>query len=253
MKSTKHPSGFSGLTGSHLKWIALITMFLDHIGAALLENGLLPQISSAVLAGTSFQFSAGDYEFWYNVNFVLRLIGRLSFPLYCFLLVEGFLHTKNVARYALRLALLAVLSEIPFDLAFYNTIFDLQLQNVFFTLFIGVLVLWGMNDLEKRYPKRTFLPYLLIFIGMMVAYFLQTDYDAFGVLLIVLLYLLRDSKKHQCLFGALCTFWEYSAPLAFLPVWFYNGKRGTQLPKWFFYSFYPVHLLLLFALRLLFF
>lgn len=246
-----HRTNFAGFTGAHLKWIALITMLIDHISAVLLETGLLPQIASAVLAGNSFDYLPKDYEFWYNVNFFLRLIGRLAFPLYCFLLVEGFLHTKSRRNYALRLGIFALISEIPFDLAVHGKWFDLQMQNVFFTLFLGVIVLYGIRYLEVKYPKRTLLPYVIVFVGMFVAYFLQTDYDAFGILLIVMLYLLREDKVRQCVFGAVCTVWEYSAPLAFIPVWFYNGKRGNQLPKYFFYTFYPVHLLLLAGLRML--
>ena len=88
----------TGLTGSLLKWIAILTMLIDHIGAALLEIGLLPQIANAVLAGNSFDYVMKDYTFWYGLDDVLRSIGRLAFPLFCFLLVEGFLHTKNVKQ-----------------------------------------------------------------------------------------------------------------------------------------------------------
>ena len=251
MYTSKKRKTFSGFTGSHLKWIALITMCIDHIGAILLESGLLPLISSAVLAGHSFEYLPADYEFWYGLNSVLRLIGRVSFPLYCFLLVEGFLHTKSIARYALRLGLFALLSEVPFDLALYGTPFDLHMQNVFFTLFFGLLVLWGMKRTEERAGRPTFLTYGVAFFGMLAAYFLQTDYDAFGILLIAMLYLLRSDRKWLCIFGCCATLWERTAPLAFLPIWFYTGERGKQFPKYFFYAFYPLHLILLAGLRLL--
>ena len=86
----------AGLSGSHLKWIAIITMLIDHIGAALLELGFLPQVANAVLAGNSYNYVVADYHFWYNFDRILRAIGRLAFPIFCFLLVEGFLHTTNV-------------------------------------------------------------------------------------------------------------------------------------------------------------
>ncbi len=242
----------SGLTGSHLKWIAIITMFIDHIGAVILENGLLLQVSNAVLGGNSFDFLVADYHFWYNCNLVLRFIGRLSFPLFCFLLVEGFLHTKNLKKYALRLGLFAIISEVPFDLAVYNNYFDLTSQNVFFTLLIGLVVLWSMNYFSETLPANmTPCRYLVAATGMLFAEFFQTDYAAFGVLLIVLLYELRSSRKWQCILGAILTlFSSYTAPLAFLFIYFYNGERGRQLPKYFFYAFYPVHLLLLYFIRM---
>lgn len=249
MKATKK----TGLTGSTLKLIAIITMFIDHIGAILLENGLLLQVSDSVLAGNSFDFLVADYHFWSNFNLVLRLIGRLAFPLFCFLLVEGFLHTKNVKKYALRLGLFALISEVPFDLAVYNSFFDLHSQNVFFTLLLGLLVLWGLQYFKENLPV-TMMPlrYLAAITGMLAAHFLQTDYAAFGVLLIVLLYELRENRKWQCIGGALLTlFKSYTAPLAFLFAYYYNGERGKQLPKYVFYAFYPAHLLLLYFIRVL--
>lgn len=243
----------SGLTGSHLKWIAILTMLIDHIGAALLERALLPQIANAVLAGNAFHFLPADYHTWYNFDSVLRYIGRLAFPIFCFLLVEGFLHTKNVKNYLLRLGIFAMLSEIPFDLAFNNSILELSSQNVFFTLFIGLVVLWGLQYFEETLPSHMLpLRYLVAITGMMFALFLRTDYDALGVLLIVLLYELKASRKWQCIIGAIVMlFSSYTAPLAFLFLWFYNGERGKQLPKYFFYAFYPVHLLGLCLIRML--
>lgn len=240
---------FAGFNGTHLKWLALICMCIDHAGAVLLENGLLPKITSSVLAGSSYDYLTNDYLLWYHLSIICRLIGRLAFPLYCFLLVEGFLHTKNLIRYALRLGILALLSELPFDLSIYGTCFNLQHQNVFFTLLFGLLVLYGMNYMEIKHPHRRILPYLVIFGGMLASSFFRTDYDAFGILLIVMLYLLRENRRMQCIVGAVCTIWEGSAPLAFIPIRFYNGERGKQGSKYFYYLFYPLHLLLLYLLH----
>lgn len=242
----------NGLTGSHLKWIAIITMFIDHIGYTLLEAGLLPKISDAVLAGNSFDFLPTDYHFWYNADLVLRFIGRLAFPLFCFLIVEGFLHTKSIKKYALRLGLFALISEVPFDLAVSDTVFDLSSQNVFFTLFIGLLTLWGLQYFEESLSVRLApLRYLVAITGMLAAQFLQTDYAAFGVLLIVLLYEFRHNRMWQCIAGAIyMLFNSYTGPLAFLLIYFYNRERGKQLPKYVFYAFYPVHLLVLYFVRM---
>ncbi len=242
-----------GLSGSHLKWIAIITMLIDHIGAALLELGLLPQIASAVLAGNSFDFLPTDYHFWYNMDAVLRAIGRLAFPIFCFLLVEGFLHTKNVKKYALRLGLFALISEIPFDLAFNGKLLEVSYQNVFFTLFIGLLVLIGLQYFEKSLPLHlSWLRFLVALTGILFAVFLRTDYDAFGIMLIVLLYEFRNHQTLQCIAGAiLMLFNSTTGCFAFLLIWFYNGERGKQLPKYFFYAFYPAHLIVLFLMRLI--
>ena len=238
------------LTGAHLKWIALSTMLIDHIGAVLLETGPLPLTADAVLAGNSFRYLPADYTFWYTINFILRLIGRIAFPLYCFLLVEGFFHTKSLLKYTLRLGMFALISEVPYDLARSGSPIDFEMQNVYFTLLIGLLVLWAMKELDASLPVHMApVKYLAALTGMMIAEFLQTDYSAFGVLLIVLLFLFHNNRKQQCILGAVSTLWEYTAPLAFLLTWHYNGERGKQLPKYFFYTFYPLHLLLLSVLR----
>ena len=100
--------GFS-LSGTALKRIACLSMLLDHIGASLLENGLFKQGA----------FWPGDVQ----LDGVLRLAGRLAFPIFCFLAVEGFLHTHDVKKYVRRLLLFGLLSEVPFDLAFFRTPF----------------------------------------------------------------------------------------------------------------------------------
>lgn len=243
----------TGLTGAHLKWIAILTMLIDHIGAALLELGLLPKIANAVLAGNSFQYLVADYHFWYRFDDVLRAIGRLAFPLFCFLLVEGFLHTKNSKKYALRLGFFALISEIPFDLAFNEKLLEISYQNVFFTLLIGLLVLIGLKYFEETLPPHfSWLRFLVALTGILFAVFLRTDYDAFGIMLIVLLYEFRNLKTLRCIAGAiLMLFNSTTGCLAFLLIWFYNGERGKQLPKYFFYLFYPAHLMVLFLVRII--
>lgn len=244
---------FSGFSGTNLKLLALITMFIDHIGAVVLETGLLPAIYSALLSRHPTDHLPGDYTFWLNIDTVLRMIGRLAFPIYCFLLVEGFLHTRSAARYVLRLGLFALISEIPFDLALYNRPFVSDMQNVFFTLFLGLLALMGMQHakrlLEQYAPKLQFLSLLPLAVCALFAGLLRADYFAFGVLFIGILYLTRQNRKTQCIAGAIGIAWEVTAPLAFVPIYFYNGERGRLRVKYAFYAFYPLHLLLLAMIR----
>lgn len=224
-----------GLSGSTLKWIAIAAMVIDHMGAGILEAYVLNAWGGSPLGGMFLQ----KWDEILAVDRVLRYIGRPSFPIFCFLLVQGFLHTHDVKRYAMRLGLFALISEVPFDLALHIRPFYWQAQNVFFTLLTGLLVIWFIHSHKNSLPARMF----GLLAGAAAAEFLHLDYGAFGVALIVLLYLLREKKPAMCILGALCCAWETTAPLAFLPIWFYNKKRGRQ-PKWFFYWFYPVHLLL---------
>ena len=104
-------------SGTALKTIACITMLVDHIGASCIEAGIL---TPGLDAGTLSQDALSTYPL-YRLDMVLRFTGRLAFPLFCFLLVEGFVHTHNVKGYLGRLVLFGLLSEVPFDLAFFRT------------------------------------------------------------------------------------------------------------------------------------
>ena len=132
-----------GISGSTLKMIAVITMLIDHVAAGVLGRYL----TMYALDSTP---GAIDYNTLWIIYEVMRGIGRVAFPIYCFLLVEGFTHTKSVGKYSLRLLLFAFVSEVPFDLLFNGKVVDLSYQNVFFTLWIGLLVMWGFQWVELR-------------------------------------------------------------------------------------------------------
>ena len=132
-------------SGTALKTIACITMLVDHIGASCIEAGILtPGLDS----GTLSRDTLSAYPL-YRLDMVLRFTGRLAFPIFCFLLVEGFVHTHDVKKYVRRLFLFALISEVPFDLAFFRTPFDFSAQNVYWTLALGVLAMAGLKHFEK--------------------------------------------------------------------------------------------------------
>lgn len=236
MKNSK----YRFLSGGALKIIAVLTMLTDHIGAALLGPYLMYG-----------QLSPESYEALHRVYRVLRNAGRTAFPVFCFLLVEGCLHTRDKRKYALRLLGFSVLSEAPFDLAVFGKL-TLASQNVFFTLLIGLLVVWGMQIAERM--GRGSLPAAaaqaaVLAVGAGAAAALHTDYGAAGVILIAVLYLCRGSLVMAGIAGYLVFLWEAWSFPGFLAIQFYNGKRGIGL-KYFFYLFYPLHLLILAVLRL---
>lgn len=226
-----------GLSGSSLKLIAVITMLIDHIGAAVLARGLVMGLWSPEL---------------YGVYSAMRIIGRVAFPIYCFLLVEGFEHTRDRKKYALRLLLFAIISEVPFDLAFKSKVLEFSYQNVFFTLFIGLITIMVIRVVEEKQEWQPWLKTTAIIAiglaGMAIAYLLKTDYDAMGVMCILALYLFRRTRGLQILAGCI-TFGSFELPalVAFIPIAFYNGKRGWNI-KYFFYVFYPLHLLVLYLI-----
>lgn len=224
-----------------LKWIAVLSMLIDHFGAAFFI------IYTSYYDGSE-QFPWAD-EFYY---YVLRGIGRTAFPIFCFVLVEGFFHTRNKRKHVILLFLFALLSEIPFDLALRNQLWDIKGQNVFWTLLIGFLAIWAIETVRKSgkwdIVFRLSFSMVIGMCSMLLAELLRTDYSAFGVLLILVLYVFHENRIRACLFGLLCMVWEIWCFPGFLCIYFYNGKRGRG-SKYFFYVFYPLHLIFLYGLR----
>ena len=148
-------SGKSSVTGFGLKLIALVTMAIDHIGAAIVEPVIYHGETLASETGGMEGLTAYMIEnnWLYILDDILRVIGRLAFPLFCFLLCEGFRKTKHLKRYIFNLFLFGLIAEVPFDLAFNGgNLIYLYGQNVFFTLLIGLLVLCGIRFFsEKEY------------------------------------------------------------------------------------------------------
>lgn len=233
-----------GISGSTLKLIAIITMLIDHLAAGVLLRYLQVDWSET---------GAGIYT-------LMRGIGRIAFPIFCFLLTEGFVHTGNRRRYALRMAAFALVSEVPFDLVFRGQVLETTYQNVFFTLLIGFCTMAAIDAIGRAESAHirtqiagvAVLPMLgqaaAAILGMAFAEALRTDYGARGVMCILVFYVFRKSRLAQIFAGCLAfVWWEPPALLAFCPIALYNGKRGWRI-KYFFYLFYPVHLFLLYLL-----
>lgn len=253
-----------GLSGAVLKNTAYVAMFIDHFFAVIFLNYMnLHPVNGGWDPTLLPIYRAG------------RAIGRIAFILFAFLIVEGFFCTKNRARFLLRLFLFALLSEIPFDLALSGTPVAWKSQNVYWTLFLGVLLLAVWEYLSHYGSVLAKTGQALAVTAICAAAFVgATDYRFMGILLIFAFYLTRDRDGGVqfmavglvMLFGT----WgsnliryagQYTADylfrtslremyglFAFLLIFFYNGRRGRQLPKPFYYAFYPLHLLLLYGI-----
>ena len=240
-------SNIQFFSGSTLKMIAIITMMIDHIGAFLM-------IYTTPLYNNGNELIA-NAESWY---WVMRQIGRTAFPIFCFLLVEGFLYTKDSFFYLARLMFFSVVSEVPFDIAVSGTWISWKNQNVFFTLALGLgmlMVLKAVMDYksEKMKLAMEFLSFDLlqggvVIIFLVLAELIQCDYGGMGIFLIAILYYTRNQRLLACVAGYLSFLWEPFCLPAFLLIPFYSGKRGKQM-KYLFYAFYPVHLLVIVVFR----
>ena len=224
-----------GLPQEGLKLLAAGTMLLDHMGYLLFGNAL-----------------------W------MRAVGRLAFPLYAFLLVEGFYHTRNFGRYLGRLLLCALLSELPFDLALWGRVSAPEHQNVLVTLFLALICLWFLDLARelKRPALRVLGSAAAILIASGLAEAIRSDYGALGIWFTALFYFTYGLPPWAIpLQGAALALLsaaytgsfldpELLSACAALPLALYDGRQLTRSPgvKWGFYLFYPVHLLLLWAI-----
>ncbi len=200
----------------------------------------------------------------------LRCVGRLAFPLFAFFIVEGYAHTRDFGRYFRRLAILAVVSEIPFNLE-NGTVFDPARQNVLWTFCLALLTLRGLEALGR---ERGFGRWagcgLVLAAGFAAGELLRTDYGGWGVVTVALLYLCRSGKYAKLwlllamaavnglgmgsltmpVFGGEMPIQIFA--VAALPViWLYNGQAGPRGLRRAFYVFYPAHLLVLEGIRTL--
>lgn len=221
------------LNGFHLKLIAVCTMFIDHMGDTLFPGVM-----------------------W------LRCIGRVAFPIFCFLIAEGCVHTHDRKKYVLRLLVFAVLSEIPFNLMTGRAVWNPYDQNVLWTLLLGAAVCWIMDGVLKR---RTAPAFVLTGAAMVAAFWLLevfcTDYGGWGMLLVAMFYGVRRAPYGQAakmaaqavglaffcigvMGGVTIELWALTA---LVPIWLYNGQRGFshKAVQYGFYAFYPLHILIL--------
>ena len=251
MMNNQSVAGEHGISGYWLKMIAVITMLIDHSAATILERILVQMLSWAPA-------TVDNWEQWYRLDLLLRGIGRMAFPIYCFLLVEGFHYTHSRRKYAARLFVFALISEVPFDMALNQSVLEFSYNNVFFTLFLGLLVIMAADWVMERFSSDNLTSEigritLLVVIGMvgcaLASYVISCDYGASGVIAIYIMYLLRSKRElgfalAVVSLGVFSGELELLALLMLIPLHFYNGTRGKQ-HKYFFYAFYPLHLLLL--------
>lgn len=240
----------SGLFSSFaLKRVAVASMVIDHIGSFLLRAMMAPyRVDGMLVVNQDSPAILRQLMLWREL---CDILGAIAFPIFCFLVVEGFLHTRDRLRYGRQMLWFALLSEIPYTLAHYQTFFSYRLQNVMFTLACAILTLLLVSKAEERWaaekPVRWGIIAAITAAGMVVAYLIRGEYVFLGVLAVTLVYLLRGKGKLRVAGLAPLLVASPWTALAVPLLLLYNGRRGEG-SKWFFYFFYPVHFLVFAAL-----
>lgn len=223
------------LTGSALKLIAITTMVIDHTASHLLRHH--EAFTEPLLTYHNHALT------WYVV---LRCIGRLAFPLFAFLIVEGFIHTRSRRRYGRNLLICALISEVPWSLTHGG--FHILGHNVIFTLLWGFLGLCAVEHYRHDWHKAG----VTLVVMLIIAFIFRADYDGSGFAFIVMLYALRRHHALRALAGCTMLPMTWVAGLAFIPISMYNGRRGFirgNIGKFIFYAFYPAHLFVIWIIK----
>lgn len=209
----------------------------------------------------------------------LVCIGRIAFPIFAFMIVEGYFHTHNLKKYVLRLLVFAVLSEIPFNLVMGGSVFYLMHQNVLWTFLIAIGLI-HLNELARKKGKiwlRILVGVLTFLLGYVIGILTMVDYYHAGILTVLVFYFFRH-RKWWCLIGQILCLWYVNvemisgigyelelfgfeffftrqalALLALIPIWLYRGKQGyhSKALQYVYYGFYPAHLLILGLIKVL--
>lgn len=230
------------MTSSHIKIIAVVTMVIDHIGL-----------------------------FFFPHLIILRYIGRIAFPLFAWLIANGAYHTHDIKKYASRILILALISQIPFTLANQRIGEPFLYLNVLFTLFLGLLAIYTIKNINNKF---LWLPIALGYAE--IANLLHTDYRAAGVLSIIAFYVFFKNKKLMILSQAVILFIlpfiillteqikkidlstlymdsliESYGLLGLFFIFLYKNKKETPTMKYFFYVFYPLQYIIIVTFQIL--
>lgn len=241
-----------GIDRTTIKQIAMLSMLLDHIG---------------------YMFFHGINEGQNAIYITLHLVGRMAFPLFMFLLSDGFFRSRSREKFFLRLFIGAIVSEVPYDLMRFGKWLDFSSQNVMWTLLIFFGYMWVcemlLSEMDRKFAqKKKIRPGILIRLAIGIvfaaaAWVMHADYGAYGLIAGMIMYIfMKLSAVEETSFLPMNTFgyliaiagmsvvWPvtmYALPSALL-VYFYKGYCMRKMPKWIGYAFYPGHMLLLWAL-----
>lgn len=233
---------------SALTLYAEFFMLLDHIALMLIKNGKLYGYDIKLYNNA---INLPEASTWLILYKTLRMIGRLSFPIFALLIVEGFRHTSNLIKYMIKILVLAIVSEIPFDLLVYNRVICFDGQNVLFSYFLGLLLLLIY---KKTYTIHIFFHLIITIFFAIIAYIFRLDYAIETMLLMFVYYKFRHDINIKCILtmiimflSSLQNYYGFGIFSVFF-IYFYNEQLGYPLFKKFQYLFYPLHMLFLYGL-----
>lgn len=229
-----------------LKYAAAIIMVLSAANTVILKNAVIrldaytqESLMAAMDADAGLLGRVG-------LASVIDALAGLAVPLFAFLLVEGFLHTSNYGRYLARMAVTAAAGEFAYDFAMTGRLVDFSRQSPMLGLALCLGMLFVMRLVEKQAAvDRAVLQILLALCGVFWALLLRTEYGVATVLAVAAFYCLRSRRAVKLILALVCCLQYPLAPMSFIALAFYNGRREMKVPGIVFYILYPLHLIIL--------
>lgn len=224
---------FQFFSGAQLKYLAFISMLIDHVNNAIV---------TPMLDGGGFLLYLSN---------IFSILGRIAFPIFIFFIVEGFFKTSNRKKYLITLLIFGVISEVPFDMFTSKTFFDPHWNNMMFTLALCLITIWIIDSIKNKLDNKVLWYVISIIIVILFGFLamqLSLDYDYHAIVVAYLFYIFYDKPIPGAGLGYLSIIKELYSFLGFGMTLTYNGERGRQY-KWLNYFFYPVHILILGILR----
>ena len=223
------------LSGATLKYIAFISMFLDHINKAIIYS---------YLTGDGILNSISD---------IFDILGRIAFPIFAFLISEGYFKTRNRKRYLMNLLLFAFISEIPYDMFQSGVFFNFNTSNILFTFSLALVSIWIIDSIKDKMNRYLWIisSIIILIISCIISIIISSDYEYYGILCIYVFYIFKSNKYLSIIFNFPYLLEAPWSILGFGINMLYNGERGKQ-NKYINYMFYPLHLLLLGIIRMYF-
>ncbi len=237
------------LSSNTLKIIAIIAMTIDHLAWAI-----FPEFNSNAL------------------SIVMHIIGRIACPIFCFFMVQGYIHTKNFKKYLFRILIFALISHFPYVLTSFNYIDGFSLIPCYYEIFNQTSVLWGFacGLLLIKVNDSNFKSYIKVLLSILICVVsFPADWSCVAPLIIFFMWAYKDSFAKQMLsmflmiityflvyffaIDKVYAFLQFGVILSIPLLYLYNGTRGksekfNKIMKWFFYIYYPLHLILIYLI-----
>lgn len=245
LSARRRPFTLPVISANWLKNAGTVLMLIYFLGLTVIQNGLLH--SSEYTSQEFKELIASDNKAFMlsGAASVCYLIGVSAIPIYAFLLVQGVLKTSNIKKYILRVLIIALISEVPYDLAVSGKPFNFGDQNVMFTALIALVMLWLLKTFEGKGIGPKLICFLTAAGGCFWAMLFRCKFGGAFVLITAILFLLREKKGWSILLALLVSLVYATALFGFAPVALYSGERKDiekKSTKYFYYAFYPAML-----------